>query len=704
MRTCIVMSNSSDTFKIESVVVADPRMDVRTTLRESLKEMGIAKIEANASIKEIWSALEQSPEAPDWIICSVDLTTVPNTFHLLDLFLREPRFAKTRVSLILNEDQADLIPTFFEFGVVSYHMTPFTKASILRDLQKLVAALSEGVQQHSFVAASYLRDYMMEIEEYDKLIQLEEKLITQYPGKPDLYIKLAEAYVTAEKEEEAAKTLWQAKFMGADLTIAIKQLQDLIEAESIDAHGGEGQSIDKLFGVKTVTIVDSDESAGKQLGAIVEKLGATAEVLSSGADALAKLKENKPSLIIMEWKLPKLPGAAFLQRLHQDGHADVPVIVASAQVQDKDKLLLKELGVLALLSKPLHEDVATSELMNAFKNFAFASTFDEMLRQVRQAVLAGSLENANKALEKLKVTKGTPKHMVWLAESEIAYAQEDYEVAKKKALDAFREGGENIIVLNILGKSYLKVGDNEGAMKCLNRANQLSASNLDRLCTTAEVASELGDVEGAESLLETAESVDADSDMVKKTSAKVALNNGKPGKAKKLMESMESMKSIVVYMNNRAVMMVREKNFPDAIKLYEDAVASLPDKSAREKASVRYNLGLAYARAGSLGKAIESLKEIKEEDNPALFPKANSLATRIEQAQNGGKKLTLSEPSIKMAVPKKKEDELYRPTATHASPGELCLHLIFFSETHPDEVQKTLQRKYPFRKRAKSVA
>ena len=95
-----------------------------------------------------------------------------------------------------------------------------------------------------------------------------------------------------------------------------------------------------------------------------------------GEEALKKIPEEKPDLILLDIMLPAMNGYQVCRRLKTDPETEtIPVVVVTAKSQESDKFWAKETGADDFLTKPfemeellqkiqdnLQEDKTTAEL------------------------------------------------------------------------------------------------------------------------------------------------------------------------------------------------------------------------------------------------------------------------------------------------------------------------------------------------------
>src|SRR5690606_3634718 len=142
--------------------------------------------------------------------------------------------------------------------------------------------------------------------------------------------------------------------------------------------------------------------------------------------------------------------------------------------------------------------------------------------------------------------------------AEIAYHQNDFEEASRLGIEALQTGGEDLYVLNVLGRTYMRLRYFDQAMAFFDRARRLSPNNIERLCELAEVQAETGNHQAADQHLNAAAGIDGTNVKVDTVKAKVSIARGDAASAKTLMSKMDSIAEIVAFMNNRAISLVNQ--------------------------------------------------------------------------------------------------------------------------------------------------
>ena len=71
----------------------------------------------------------------------------------------------------------------------------------------------------------------------------------------------------------------------------------------------------------------------------------------NGKAGLECFRQSKPDLVLTDWMMPVMSGAEMVKAIRADGGKDVPVVVFSNTMLDRDRWIAKKLGVKSFLSK-----------------------------------------------------------------------------------------------------------------------------------------------------------------------------------------------------------------------------------------------------------------------------------------------------------------------------------------------------------------
>jgi len=618
--------------KSASVIVIDSSGPSRQLLGECVKGFGFTKVQGLATVKDALEQLEVEP--CDWIITSLNSDQPENAMSLLKLCTMHTELRGTHVSFLLTDAEKVCLPAAFALGLVSWHRKPFTKDSLTQDLGDLLKLFEAKNWNLTLVASDFLRKILQGAENKSDWVEFEKSLLDLYPGTPDLLMFLAEALFAAGNGPAAQMTLQQAVLLQPSLDDAAKKLK--AKHPQSGATGAETQAINVL-GITNAVIVDSDEAIKNSVKSTLKEIGLDkVEAFDDGPTAAAWIKANpNPGLIIQEWRIPKMPGPLFLQRVIAEGAVSTPVVVLSSLIKKDDMPLLKEMGVAALIEKPFDKTEFLNTIIRTIQQERLPNEDSSMERKIRNLIKTKNKTDLDPLYAQFIAKESIPEAKRKLIEAEYNFFLGDYIKARDLCIESIRQAGDSVLSLNLLGKTLMALQDFAAALKCLTKAQTQSPLNIERLCSIAEANTELGKEKEAKAALEQAQDIDGDNVKVKETEVNLALANGETDKAQSLMHQLDSLDGIVSHMNNKAVALSRCGMVPEGIEEYRKALSALPKDQIEIRAKVSYNLALAYVRASELDDAKRQLEEVIQ--NPSKVKgKALSLKKRIEQALEKG--------------------------------------------------------------------
>ncbi len=139
-----------------------------------------------------------------------------------------------------------------------------------------------------------------------------------------------------------------------------------------------------------VLVVDDDRALIELLIDSLRLLGHYEVVVADDGDTgLAMYYKLRPDCVVVDVRMPKLNGYYLVRALRGDpATAQTPIVMLSAMVQDRDKLVGLMSGADAYLIKP----VKIAELIAAIEH---AMSLNAMYRARRDVVLLGDIEEVD---------------------------------------------------------------------------------------------------------------------------------------------------------------------------------------------------------------------------------------------------------------------------------------------------------------------
>ncbi|HLY59159.1 MAG TPA: response regulator transcription factor [Terriglobia bacterium] len=103
--------------------------------------------------------------------------------------------------------------------------------------------------------------------------------------------------------------------------------------------------------MEKLLIIEDDRAIHKALKQLFEAEGYTLEFATDGAAGLAAFKAAPPALVILDLRLPQVPGREVCKEIRKVAPS-LPIVILSATTEEVDKVLMLELGADDYVTKP----------------------------------------------------------------------------------------------------------------------------------------------------------------------------------------------------------------------------------------------------------------------------------------------------------------------------------------------------------------
>ena len=118
--------------------------------------------------------------------------------------------------------------------------------------------------------------------------------------------------------------------------------------------------------IHKILVVDDSKTELHHLSDVLGKRGYTVRTAENGEEAMRRLEEEKPDLILMDVVMPGRNGFQMTRAITRDPRfADVPVIMCTSKNQETDKVWGMRQGARDYIVKPVNAD----ELIAKIKAF-----------------------------------------------------------------------------------------------------------------------------------------------------------------------------------------------------------------------------------------------------------------------------------------------------------------------------------------------
>lgn len=118
---------------------------------------------------------------------------------------------------------------------------------------------------------------------------------------------------------------------------------------------------------KTIAIVEDERPIAEMIARTLEEHGFRTKSYSSGGAFLATLRQEAPSLCLLDLGLPDGDGMNLLRRIREQ--ADTPVIILSARQHPSDRIVGLELGADDYVIKPFDPREVVARVRSVLRRF-----------------------------------------------------------------------------------------------------------------------------------------------------------------------------------------------------------------------------------------------------------------------------------------------------------------------------------------------
>lgn len=106
--------------------------------------------------------------------------------------------------------------------------------------------------------------------------------------------------------------------------------------------------------MKRILIADDQASSREFLRVVLEHIGHEVIEAADGAEAVAKARETRPDLVLLDLHMPALDGFGAVGELRREAQfAETPVVALTASAMQGDKEKALAAGFSAYLTKPI---------------------------------------------------------------------------------------------------------------------------------------------------------------------------------------------------------------------------------------------------------------------------------------------------------------------------------------------------------------
>jgi len=136
-------------------------------------------------------------------------------------------------------------------------------------------------------------------------------------------------------------------------------MQTGIETMSRRVQGASRDEMQK----PRVLLVEDDPALVVMLRYNLEKLGYQVDEASDGQEALLRITESAPDIVLLDWMLPSLSGLEVCRQIRRRPQTrDMPVIMLTARMEEQDSIRGLNTGADDYITKPFSMDALSARM------------------------------------------------------------------------------------------------------------------------------------------------------------------------------------------------------------------------------------------------------------------------------------------------------------------------------------------------------
>jgi chemosensory pili system protein ChpA (sensor histidine kinase/response regulator) len=245
-----------------------------------------------------------------------------------------------------------------------------TFAIALNDVSEIIHLNPESVLGPSNDAMR-LNDEILPLFNMLELLNAESKSVSEYPvtlivesggkryalvidsllGQREIVIKSLGSHL------HYVKGISGATIMGDGSVVPILNIDEFIGAPETTFEAAVEDERLMIERPLEIMVVDDSVSIRQVVSRLIASQGWKVKTAKDGIDAMEKLRESRPHLIVLDIEMPRMNGYEFLGALKaQSGYEDIPVVMLTSRTAAKHREKAEALGARGFVVKPYNDD------------------------------------------------------------------------------------------------------------------------------------------------------------------------------------------------------------------------------------------------------------------------------------------------------------------------------------------------------------
>ncbi len=359
-----------------------------------------------------------------------------------------------------------------------------------------------------------------------------------------------------------------------------------------------------------ILIVDDKPNMRKTIKNLLRKVGFTNfQEAEDGDTALARIRNSRVDLVLLDWNMPRLPGIEVLREIRADERCnDLMVLMITGEEREDTVAEAIEDEVDEYLTKPFTPERMMKKIKLLWESRVNPSKIARCLTKGRCCLEQEEYEEAL-AEFKLALFENPNSPRTYHALGQAYEGLKDLKKARAHYQRAVEMAPKFLRAFNSLSDLSVTMNDLPVAVESLREAVRISPNNLDRRIKLGQLLLKLKQQDEALDIFHKVIANAGQDNVTIITRVSDALLDAELGAEAEMFisQGLSTVPDDVVLQNRLGIAFRIQGKYKEAIDNYRGALKKTPDDE-----NLQYNLGRAYHDYGQREKAVAAMKKAIE--------------------------------------------------------------------------------------------
>jgi len=152
--------------------------------------------------------------------------------------------------------------------------------------------------------------------------------------------------------------------------------------------------------MQSILIVDDDQDIRNILWNVLKDKGFAPVLAQNGKEALGKLREEPPDLVLLDMRLPDMHGLELLEKIRKQ-YTDIPVIIITAYGEIPQAVRAMKLGAYDYLAKPISNSKIVITVKNALESAGLKQEIKVLKHQLKKVEVRPGVHGKSKIISEV---------------------------------------------------------------------------------------------------------------------------------------------------------------------------------------------------------------------------------------------------------------------------------------------------------------